>query len=83
MIPLPSRIVLNQKLFAMGRQEDFEFFVKGEKSLLTIKHSAKDQTIEAAVGKAMKNFSGMSFGDSTAFPMILNEENIGVKVVID
>lgn len=65
------------------RQEDFEFFVKGEKHVLNVKHSAKDMTLEATVGKAFESVTNVSFGDTSAFPIVLNEENIGVKIVLD
>ena len=51
--------------------------------MLTIKHSAKDETIEAVLGKARKTLAGKPIGDSTAFPLTLNAEEIGVKAIID
>lgn len=55
----------------MYRQEDFEFFVKGEKRVLTVKHSAKDETLEVLMEKAREFFAGKPFGDSSAFPLTL------------
>ena len=82
-LPVVCKSDEHKKYTEMLKYAAFEFFVNAEKHVLIAKHSAKSETIDITLNKASKNLTGRAFGDTSDFPIILNDDESGVKASVD